>query len=82
MTNVRILRFPTGGTISEVRYNLATGAMLLRFPKTNSTWEFDEVDPGDFALLCLATSPGEVFNTRVRGRYQGRRVEPKDLSRT
>jgi hypothetical protein len=75
--NLRVLRFPSSGTINEVRYNLATGEMVIQFLSTRSSWSFADVEPGDFALLCLAESPGAVFNQRIRGRYQGRRTHPK-----
>lgn len=75
-SKMRIVRFADSDVISEARYDLYTRQLRLRFPKTKSTWEYDNVEVADFGALVMAQSPGELFNKRIRDKYNAKRILP------
>lgn len=74
---MRILRLPGSKSMREVRYDITTKMMRIKFTQTKSTWEFLGVDPKDFAELAISDSPGKYFNDNIRDKYASIRLSPK-----
>lgn len=72
----RVVRLLGSDAISEIRYDLLTKKMRLKFPKTKSVWEYNDVAEADFSAMVTSTSPGQVFNNLIRDNYKGYRIEP------
>jgi hypothetical protein len=84
-STVRVLQFPGSTAIKEARYDIATRALTIRFPKSAttrtgkakpSTWEFMGVEADDFAQFAIADSPGAYFNQNIRNVYPATRISP------
>lgn len=73
---VRVLTFPGSTAIREVRYDLATKEMRVRFPKTRSTWLYLGVEAEVFSELSISDSPGKFFNDRIRLVFPSTRLHP------
>jgi len=73
---VRVCKFSDSTTIQEVSYDFSRKAMKVYFISTQSIWEYYDVWPADFAAMCCAYSPGQVFNERIRNRFESKRIHP------
>jgi hypothetical protein len=88
-STTRILKFPGSTAIDEVRYDLTTQVMTVRFPRSAktkkgkwlaSTWEFSHVASDDFAAFAIADSPGGYFNQNIRTKYPASRLSPPPVA--
>lgn len=88
-STTRILRFPGSTAINEVRYDLVSRVMTVRFPRSAktkngkwlaSTWEFSNVAIDDFAAFAIADSPGGYFNQTIRTKYPANRLSPPPVA--
>lgn len=73
---VRVCSFTDSSAISEAAYDFSRRTLKITFLHTESIWEYYNVYPSDFAALCCAYSPGEVFNERIRNRFDAKRLHP------
>lgn len=76
VTFARTLAVTDSYPIDEVSYDFKTQTLRVRFPRTNSTWDYDGVPAWVFARLAGAYSVGQAFNELVRNRYDATRVAP------
>lgn len=76
MNFTRRITFTDSTAIDAAEYDPKNKVMRIHFLSTDSVWELENVWPADFAALCCAYSPGEVYNERFRNRFDARRIDP------
>ena len=75
-STTRVVRLLGSDAISEIRFDLVSKKMRLKFPKTRSVWEYNDVTVTDFSAMVTSQSPGQVFNNLIRDNYKGHRIDP------
>ena len=74
MTFTREVTITDSTAIDRVWYSPSEHRLRIRFPITQSIWEYEKIWPREFGQLVAAHSPGKYFNTRLRNREPRHRV--------
>ena len=72
--DTKTINTPTSSNIASYSYSPACGVLRVEF-KNGAMWEYERVPESIFDELRKASSVGSFLASRIKGYYDGRKVE-------
>lgn len=72
----RVVSVHDSNAILQLGYDPTHRILRIHFRQTDTTWEYAQVWPSEFAQLVAAYSVGAAFNERIRNTKPAQRIDP------